>query len=403
MPSGGNSFLSAAYQNNIIRKFITIFLINCDNKPAVIPLDVHLEYKVSTWRLREFFRAVSIFSFYIILKQINVCTNDGKILCSQHVRSWKLWKILWWTRTRRSRAGSTKSIVNGVPILYPPTAREHNPARNGVQVVQEKLSLYFTFHFDMYVRFIAGDKYFERKMPNPPLILADATNPAIMARWKVSEIFVAEVIKEGLRRDNDKVSWFSTILIILSQAPKDLVEAEDDWNDVLENQSPLRLWRLIEKTHLAKITGSTDIDRDNAMEEYNAVRQEKNESLADYKKRFERTVRALERVRHTAIPDERMQVTKWIRGLNSKYQEWKIRTINEMQEGSRPPASLEEAMRSVRNYVSNQTQSDHRDKGHLSTVFVAEGQRDGDKDKKPSTKQRRKSPGNRRSRANLIR
>ena len=62
MPSGGNSFLSAAYQNNIIRKFITIFLINCDNKPAVIPLDVHLEYKVSTWRLREFFRAVSIFS-----------------------------------------------------------------------------------------------------------------------------------------------------------------------------------------------------------------------------------------------------------------------------------------------------------------------------------------------------
>ena len=67
------------------------------------------------------------------------------------------------------------------------------------------------------------------------------------------------------------------------------MEAEDDWEDVLENQSSLRLWRLIDKKHLAKITGSTEIDLDDAMEE-------KNESLADHQKRFERTVSALERV-----------------------------------------------------------------------------------------------------------
>jgi len=170
-------------------------------------------------------------------------------------------------------------MVDGVPTLYPPTSREHDPTRNGVQVVKEKLTIYLAFHFGRYGRFIADDKYYERKMPDPPEVLVDPTNPAVMAQWKTYEIGVSEMVKEGIRAANDKVSWFSTIQSVLSQASEDLVEAEDDWEEVLEQQNPLRLWRLVEKTHLAKITGSTDIDRDNAMEEYNAVRQ-RNPSTA---------------------------------------------------------------------------------------------------------------------------
>ena len=66
-----------------------------------------------------------------------------------------------------------------------------------------------------------------------------------------------------------------------------------------------------------------------------------------------------------------MRVIKWIRGLNDKHQEWKNKVINVLQEGGGPPDSLEDAIRSVRNYVPMQPiRRDYGTSDAPSTVFV---------------------------------
>ena len=165
------------------------------------------------------------------------------------------------------------------------------------------------------------------------------------------------------------------ILSVLSPVSRDLVEAEDEWETVNVEQESLELWRIVERTHLAHVTGSTDIDRADAMDAYNAVVHLKDEPLPDYKKRHERAIQALERVEYPSIPTERMQVIKWIRGLNNRHKEWKLKMLNALQEGGEPPDTLEEAMRMVRNYVPMNEHSTGRADDVPSTAFVSEGNR----------------------------
>ena len=213
------------------------------------------------------------------------------------------------------------ALVDGVPVLYPPTSPEHDATRNGVQIVKEALITRFSLQYGRKGRFIADDEYFETPMPDAPEVDYDPHDVQSMIFWDAYKIACAEVVKEGLKADSQKVEWFAFIISILSPASKDLVEAEDEWDEVEEHQDPLELWHLIERTHLTRITGSTDIDHYNAMEAYNACKQERHESVSEYKKRFERAVSALERVQHPDIPIGRMRVIKWIRGLNDKQME----------------------------------------------------------------------------------
>ena len=263
----------------------------------------------------------------------------------------------------------------GIPILYPPHAKEHDAMRNGIQLVKEKLVLYFSKEYGRYGRFIADDGYFLREIANPPVRPLDRDNQASVIEWKAYETTCIEIVKKDLAIADEKVSWFSVILSVLSPASKDLVEAEDEWETVNEDQDPLELWRIVERTHLTHVTGSTDIDRADAMDAYNSVVHLKDEPLPDYKKRHERAIQALERVEYPSIPTERMQVIKWIRGLNSRHKEWKLKMLNALQEGGEPPDTLEEAMRMVRNYVPMNEHTSGRTDDVPSTAFMSDGHR----------------------------
>ena len=275
----------------------------------------------------------------------------------------------------RDHHGASRSVktFEGIPILFPPSAKEHDAMRNGIQKVKETLSLYFARYYGHYGRFIANDEYFDEPVPDPPEQPFDPDNQAVVIQWRAYEAACIEVAKNKVRMNNETVSWFSTIVSILSPASKNLVEAEDEWDEVNQDQDPLELWRLVERTHLTRVTGSTDIDRNNAMEAYNRVRHQRNEDLSDYKKRQEIAVQTLERVEHPNIPDERMQVVKWISGLNDSYREWRVKTLNAMKEGTNPPASIEEAMRHVTNYVSVLSDTSGRADENPRNAFATQG------------------------------
>ena len=272
----------------------------------------------------------------------------------------------------RTSIKSLKSF-EGISILYPPNSTSHDATKNGVQIVKEKLTRYLGRGYGRFGRFIADDEYFVEPIPDPPDDPLDPNNQNSVIQWKVYESAMTEVAKRAMKTNNDKVSWFSVIQSVLSQESEDLVQAEDDWEEVELEQDQLELWRLVERTHLTRVTGSTVLDQDNAMTEYNKVRQhDRNESIQEYKKRHERAVDALVRVGHPQVPDEQMQVIKWIRGLNKKHREWKLKILNAMQAGEDPPASLEDAVQLCRNYVPvNDNRDDRGLDGAPSTVFAA--------------------------------
>jgi len=287
---------------------------------------------------------------------------------------------------RHHREGRERGAIEGVPILYPPTSKEYDATKNGIQIVKEKLSTHFALHYGRRGRFIADDEYHQAVLPDIPNVPYDPGDIQSMIFWDAHKTACTQIVKEGLKMNSEKVEWFAFIISILSTASKDLVEAEDDWADTELEQDPLQLWRIVERTHLTNITGSTDIDRHNAMETYNSCRQERNESSLEYKKRFERAVSALERVEHPDMPSERMKIIKWIRGLNDKHQEWKNKIANDLQGGMDPPDSLEDAIRLVRNYVP--MQSSRRGTGGndapATAFLVEEYASDNDSDATPS-------------------
>ena len=153
-----------------------------------------------------------------------------------------------------------------MPILYPCTAKEFDSTKNGVQIVKEKLITHFSLHYGRHGRFIADDAYYQGAMPDPPNVDYDHTDIQSLIFWDAHKTACQQMVKEGLKMESQKVEWFAFMISILSVASKDLIEAEDDWVDTEEEQDPLQLWHIIERTHLTNITGSTDIDRYNAME-----------------------------------------------------------------------------------------------------------------------------------------
>ena len=270
--------------------------------------------------------------------------SKSNIRGSGHVRS---------HTERQSRKPSPIKIPEsseGIPIFFPPHSRSHDATKNGVQVVKEKLVRYLSKHYGRFGRFLVDDAYYVEPDPRRPALGLDPDFEESVVEWKVYESGCVESAKQNRQSERDKVAWFSIILGLLSQESEDLVQAEDDWEDTNNEQDPLELWRIVERTHLTRVTGSTALDRDNAMREYNKVRHyESGDTLPEYKKRHERAIEALERVEHPHIPSEEMQVIKWIKGLNNKYKEWKYKTLNEIRAGDDPPATLEDAMRLRRN------------------------------------------------------
>ena len=98
------------------------------------------------------------------------------------------------------------ALVDGVPVLYPPTSPEHDATRNGVQIVKEALITRFSLQYGRKGRFIADDEYFETPMPDAPEVDYDPHDVQSMIFWDAYKIACAEVVREGLKAESQKVN-----------------------------------------------------------------------------------------------------------------------------------------------------------------------------------------------------
>ena len=104
------------------------------------------------------------------------------------------------------------------------------------------------------------------------------------------------------------------------------------------------LWRIIVSTHIIKSTGSSQLDRKAAKDNYERLRQSYNETLSQFKERFDYAIEALEQTEHPQIPEIPDQVIHFISALNeSRHHEWKTKMLNEIAAGHEVPENVVEA------------------------------------------------------------
>ena len=274
----------------------------------------------------------------------------------------------------RPTSGSTKSTHSGMipelPVLVPPSSPAYNVMTNGFQHFKDKLLIYFSAKYGLHGTFLATGAYHQEDPPEPPEYEYDPGDRAIDVLWQTYESECAEHMRELRRQSSDRVSWFNVILGQLSDASKDLIEAHDDWEEANNLQDPLQFWTIIEATHLTAQTGAREIDRDAAMDAYWSLTQGRNETLPNYRRRFERTVAALEALRHPGAPEQAAMVVKFVRSLNYRYTEWSRHILNEIIEGKNPPASVEEAVRRATKWVPANHSSGEESKEGPGTAFA---------------------------------
>ena len=255
-------------------------------------------------------------------------------------------------RPSSTPAKSTQTgMIPELPVLIPPNSPAYNVMTNGFQHFKEKLTIYFSTKYGLYGSFLTTGVYHDPDPPDAPDFDYDPTDRDSVILWKVYEAECSEHMKDRRRQTADKVSWFNVILGQLSENSKDLVEANDNWENIRDMQDPIGLWEIIEATHLTAQTGARDIDQNAAMDAYWNLAQGRNETLANYRRRFERTVTALTALRHPGAPEETAQVIKFVKSLNQKYSEWSRHILNEIIEGKAPPASVEVAARKATKWV----------------------------------------------------
>ncbi len=90
--------------------------------------------------------------------------------------------------------------------------------------------------------------------------------------------------------ESNKPLLFGTILAQLSRESKERIKRDATWDVVSRRQDPLDLWILIGASHQGGGVGVRLVDQLAAQEHYHNLRQNRDESVFTFKRRYEQAV-----------------------------------------------------------------------------------------------------------------
>ena len=183
---------------------------------------------------------------------------------------------------------------------------------------KEKISTYLQQKFGNNGNFIDNNDYYVPPEPTEPEAdesqFAPRRDKVLWAMW---ESEMKSRVKLMAKHLEERTQIYQIIWGQLSVESKEKVRqspqypvAESDDNG---RPDPLELWKIIARTHLVRSTGNIVLDRVEAKTNYDRIRQGFNESLGDYKLRFDRAIEALDQLGYTQIPIENEQVIHFIK------------------------------------------------------------------------------------------
>ncbi len=144
--------------------------------------------------------------------------------------------------------------------------------------------------------------------------------------------------KEVADMEIDRTSMYAYIISKLSKESLDEVQGAKDWAKVEASRDPLALWMIVKSTHQILTTSKVaSVIKKTAREEYAACKQGAFEHIVDYKRKFDARLDALT-VSGNTKPDDEDIAMDFMYGLdNSRYAEFKVEIVNDLQKGTLTP------------------------------------------------------------------
>jgi hypothetical protein len=109
---------------------------------------------------------------------------------------------------------------------------------------------------------------------------------------------------------------------------KQKVEEAADWNDIREARCPLLLLRRIRATHAIGEIRTSAIAKQVAVDSFYSLKQNSNESIAVFLKRFRNAVDCIRAVEGT-VPNDQTQATRFALALDARYAQFRVDMEND--------------------------------------------------------------------------
>lgn len=125
------------------------------------------------------------------------------------------------------------------------------------------------------------------------------------------------------------VAYSADIWSLCSTGSQAAISSDTAWTDYTVESDPLLLWKIVEKTHVGSLTGSTSQDQVVAVKRYYSLMQRPNETTDAFKRRTDDALIALTAAGVTH-PDDALKAALYVDALdNSRYAELKSTLNNE--------------------------------------------------------------------------
>ena len=218
----------------------------------------------------------------------------------------------------KSATKLSEGINEELPILHP----GHEGSLSNIHICQEKWQTYVTLHFGDIGIFFSTLEYPVYKEPefDGDSILDDTTG--ILKGIYIDDFKTYQ--KKLDKLEEKKVSVFAFIFGQMSEESKQVCARSKKYEKVITRQNhPLKLWKIIRRTHLSAQTGHNRMDRRQARKEYEVLRQHPDgETLLEFKKRYKHAIETLHAVGET-VPSEEDQAIDFLEKLDqNKYAEF---------------------------------------------------------------------------------
>eukprot|EP01036_Dinobryon_divergens_P033854 gene33854-43740_t len=208
--------------------------------------------------------------------------------------------------------------IDSLPVLKPPRS-----GRDFIRVGDPRDFSSWEESLQLYVRREYGDiadmfttrhyPVFEEVEPNMDEINAGGTR-RFMERTRIAAR-IKDVEYKRAKLETDKKRVFAVLMGQLSEESLAKVKAIAGWDDAQRAEDPMELYTRIIATHIAPLTDDIHAQRYDIDNNYRFCHQGKEESTADYLKRFRNCLAAMD-VIDIARPEDIQQALHFFNGLD---------------------------------------------------------------------------------------
>ena len=149
------------------------------------------------------------------------------------------------------------------------------------------------------------EHYVPQEIPEPDADAFDEYNDPHGTRRTIYVERLSTMREKAIyEMESNRTSLYAVIWGQLSSESEEAVKQAEDWDEIEQSKDPLRLYLRILVTHRTSNTGSGVMDRRNARNAYNSLQQRPDETITDFKKRFDHALEVYRACDQQAPPDE---------------------------------------------------------------------------------------------------